>query len=591
MYNNAGVNMQYYSPYYLHLPFVLDKKLINFIKEIQTFSYIDDCDDTTPIRKYSNLLFDTKFIDNSIYYQTEAASSLKSINSKKKIWRVFRNQISRMFRFKFLKKKSTLNSKDTSPLNSDSNIDAYYLKKMLTDCDIFLQNKSYLLNKSFNDNFSKRKSHILKKSNIMSIFYRIFKRPKEEVNIENNNFNITNYAKSIIDNWNDTYILLDDSISNKKHLTSEEINSVKQVFDLQSFHNFKNYNDESSNNIIIHEKESINKLKNLESSINSDENIYLKTILLLLKRINDLQLFSKKYLEANKIINLENELGNVSLEKNLQKNINKKFNDISEYEVKILIDIDQSNSVNFLNQKQNHTLSYDNNFVLEYALKILSNPVNALNDKYLMLKNKNSSVNLEDNLDKNFFTKVKNKDNLNNFFFEEHIDEIENLTGSNVESQVNDKESNKVDELEKIDETSSENFLFNFVDVINNDADDYESEDENPIVNEDPFNEHWNNFHWNGQERPSIVDMGYDDTPKSFWNNDIWNSNKYNVGTSWHDLINMYATSPSDLHTSYDPGEIIEDDENLTTHWNLSDWNASDQWLSVTINDIVEDVC
>uniref|UniRef100_A0A915D9E0 POU-specific domain-containing protein n=1 Tax=Ditylenchus dipsaci TaxID=166011 RepID=A0A915D9E0_9BILA len=85
----------------------------------------------------------------------------------------------------------------------------------------------------------------------------------------------------------------------------------------------------------------------------------------------------------------------------------------------------------------------------------------------------------------------------------------------------------------------------------------------NPAENDDPFAQHWNNFHWNGQERPSMVDMGYDDYWKSFWNHDFWNTNKYNVATAWHDLMNMYSYSPT-----YNNDELEE------SVWNGTDWNT-----------------
>lgn len=94
---------------------------------------------------------------------------------------------------------------------------------------------------------------------------------------------------------------------------------------------------------------------------------------------------------------------------------------------------------------------------------------------------------------------------------------------------------------------------------------DEEDEDyfQNPTVLDDPFVAHWNNCGWNCQERPSIVDMGYDNFSKSFWNQDFWNNNKYNAGTGWHDLINMLSYSPT-----YDRDSFEQ------TIWNLTLWNS-----------------
>uniref|UniRef100_A0AC35UGJ4 Peptidase S1 domain-containing protein n=1 Tax=Rhabditophanes sp. KR3021 TaxID=114890 RepID=A0AC35UGJ4_9BILA len=38
----------------------------------------------------------------------------------------------------------------------------------------------------------------------------------------------------------------------------------------------------------------------------------------------------------------------------------------------------------------------------------------------------------------------------------------------------------------------------------------------------------WNSFHWNGQEKPSVVEMGVDDGPTVFWCNNKWNDNEFN---------------------------------------------------------------
>uniref|UniRef100_A0A0N4Z126 C-type lectin domain-containing protein n=1 Tax=Parastrongyloides trichosuri TaxID=131310 RepID=A0A0N4Z126_PARTI len=43
---------------------------------------------------------------------------------------------------------------------------------------------------------------------------------------------------------------------------------------------------------------------------------------------------------------------------------------------------------------------------------------------------------------------------------------------------------------------------------------------------EDIDKDNWNNFQWNGQERPSLIELGTDD--KTFWNSELWNSNDYN---------------------------------------------------------------
>ncbi|KAI6205861.1 POU-specific domain-containing protein [Aphelenchoides besseyi] len=88
---------------------------------------------------------------------------------------------------------------------------------------------------------------------------------------------------------------------------------------------------------------------------------------------------------------------------------------------------------------------------------------------------------------------------------------------------------------------------------------------------DDPFSKHWNNTHWNGQERPIIVDHGYDDRPKSFWNNDFWNSNKYNAGTSWHELVGMFSNVSIARQQAEDA-----DTESADNPWNPANWNSPD---------------
>ncbi|KAI6210674.1 POU domain protein [Aphelenchoides besseyi] len=88
---------------------------------------------------------------------------------------------------------------------------------------------------------------------------------------------------------------------------------------------------------------------------------------------------------------------------------------------------------------------------------------------------------------------------------------------------------------------------------------------------DDPFSEHWNNTHWNGQERPIIVDLGFDYMPKSFWNNDFWNSNKYNAGTSWHELVGMFSSVSIARQQAED-----DDTESADNPWNPANWNSPD---------------
>lgn len=87
---------------------------------------------------------------------------------------------------------------------------------------------------------------------------------------------------------------------------------------------------------------------------------------------------------------------------------------------------------------------------------------------------------------------------------------------------------------------------------------------------DDPFNDHWNCFKYNCQERPIAVDLGYDDIAKTFWNNDFYNNAKYNAGTPWHDLVGMFSNNA--LATQQADKEEMEAEGS----WNPSDWNSSD---------------
>jgi hypothetical protein len=89
---------------------------------------------------------------------------------------------------------------------------------------------------------------------------------------------------------------------------------------------------------------------------------------------------------------------------------------------------------------------------------------------------------------------------------------------------------------------------------------------------DDPFTDHWNSTKFNCQERPIVVDLGFDDTAKSFWNNDFYNNNKYNSGTPWHDLVGMFSNNAL-ARQQADDEEMEEKEEGS---WNLADWNASE---------------
>lgn len=110
---------------------------------------------------------------------------------------------------------------------------------------------------------------------------------------------------------------------------------------------------------------------------------------------------------------------------------------------------------------------------------------------------------------------------------------------------------------------------------------------ENPgyqVAEDDPDNEDWSNFHWNGQEKPSMWDINADG-PRSFWNPDQWNNNKFNGGTTWRGLGGELefcgALGPSDC-------EWREDESN----WNSPEWNdpSAAGFFMVAFDDVVEEI-
>lgn len=90
-------------------------------------------------------------------------------------------------------------------------------------------------------------------------------------------------------------------------------------------------------------------------------------------------------------------------------------------------------------------------------------------------------------------------------------------------------------------------------------------------ASDDPFVDHFNNFSYNCMERPVAVDLGYDDTAKTYWNNDFYNNAKYNAGTPWHELVGMFS-SVAIARQQADEEETEANEDS----WNPANWNASD---------------
>uniref|UniRef100_A0A183BJ12 POU-specific domain-containing protein n=1 Tax=Globodera pallida TaxID=36090 RepID=A0A183BJ12_GLOPA len=95
----------------------------------------------------------------------------------------------------------------------------------------------------------------------------------------------------------------------------------------------------------------------------------------------------------------------------------------------------------------------------------------------------------------------------------------------------------------------------------------------NPAADDDAFGGHWNNQHWNAQERPVQVDLGFDDRNKSFWNHEWWNNAKWGAGPAYHDLIGFMEYSPT-----YGKDELV------TGSWNSLGWRGQ-QWPVEEVTD------
>uniref|UniRef100_A0A914GT17 POU domain protein n=1 Tax=Globodera rostochiensis TaxID=31243 RepID=A0A914GT17_GLORO len=95
----------------------------------------------------------------------------------------------------------------------------------------------------------------------------------------------------------------------------------------------------------------------------------------------------------------------------------------------------------------------------------------------------------------------------------------------------------------------------------------------NPAADDDAFGGHWNNQHWNAQERPVQVDLGFDDRNKSFWNHEWWNNAKWGAGPAYHDLVGFMEYSPT-----YGKDELV------TGSWNPLGWRGQ-QWPVEEVTD------
>lgn len=91
--------------------------------------------------------------------------------------------------------------------------------------------------------------------------------------------------------------------------------------------------------------------------------------------------------------------------------------------------------------------------------------------------------------------------------------------------------------------------------------------------------DNWNNFHWNGQERPSLKELGFDDVPRSFWNSEIWNSNDYNQS----EIIGKNSEVLEYCGANNDDGN--DEDISMTV---IESINIQDAYTIITESDIIQ---
>uniref|UniRef100_A0A914YIL5 Uncharacterized protein n=1 Tax=Panagrolaimus superbus TaxID=310955 RepID=A0A914YIL5_9BILA len=103
---------------------------------------------------------------------------------------------------------------------------------------------------------------------------------------------------------------------------------------------------------------------------------------------------------------------------------------------------------------------------------------------------------------------------------------------------------------------------------------------------DDPANNSWDNFHWNGQDKPSMVDVNANG-PKTFWCNDQWNHNEFDAGTPWRGF-GCELEFCSALSAKNCDGIPIIGSVNSSRAWNDRAWNDPEcAAMELAVDDIV----
>ncbi|CEF62514.1 Hypothetical protein SRAE_1000078400 [Strongyloides ratti] len=195
----------------------------------------------------------------------------------------------------------------------------------------------------------------------------------------------------------------------------------------------------------------------------------------------------------------------------------------------------------------------------KYIESIIKNKKHPLNKSLCNVKYTNNKI-LEKSLNSQDFVISKLS-----------INSIDSMTGGDYfENSIVNSLSNSYNTNSLV--SFAQSILTTFIEVDDNDI-ILGSE----IAKEDDIDkDNWNNFHWNGQERPSLKELGIDDVPKSFWNSEVWNNNDYNQSEiiGKNSEILEYCGTKSD-----------DEDINIVV---TEDVSIQDAYPLITENDIVK---
>uniref|UniRef100_A0A914DKK7 POU-specific domain-containing protein n=1 Tax=Acrobeloides nanus TaxID=290746 RepID=A0A914DKK7_9BILA len=160
-----------------------------------------------------------------------------------------------------------------------------------------------------------------------------------------------------------------------------------------------------------------------------------------------------------------------------------------------------------------------------------------------------------------------------------------------TDADTNDIQGNNDEENNEQQEEGNETLLvFSEVEELKNfymtrEEEEDDDQSDNGADEDDPDAYNWDNFQWNGQEKPSNTDIGFEDLPRTFWNCEIWNNNKYNSGLTWRGLGSTLAFSMTKKN------DEIDDVGGNFTPWNETIWNSAQTGvlLAFTLDELLDE--